>query len=568
MARMIPAFCPEEAPPGEKKLYGLLREDPVTKDWVVLHSLGIARHERQVEGEADFVVIVPGKGLLVIEVKSHRNLSVGADGLWRLGGDPPTIRSPFQQALEAKHSIKKFLDSSNLQLSNVPFNHAVWFTEIRARASIPKSSEWHEWQLLEAPDLRNPGNSIERVLKDGIAHLRDKMAHFGRTGIGPDSHATERIAELLRPTFEVASTPGDRRQIRNGELAKFVSEQFRALDMVADNDAVLIMGQAGTGKTFLAIEAARREIAQGRTGRLICFNRLLAAELKREVGGLAGLHVSTFHSEMLRLAGFTNVPENFSGQFWDSELPELALEGLASSGEDEVLDFLIVDEFQDIASPKYLDLLDLMVRGGFKHGRYIFFADFERQAIYSNQDLLTGFKERFPTFSTFRLIENCRNLPRIGFQVNLLGHLTPGYRNFRRQDDGVDPSVRKYVRPDEQDEMLREAVFGLRDDGYDLSEIVVLSPLSSESVAETTRDPYLKQILLKVETSNAQRGRLRYSTIHAFKGLDAPAIILTDICDTGLQNLDSLLYVGMTRATDRLTVLVESKTLHRLLGGN
>ena len=40
-----------------------------------------------------------------------------------------------------------------------------------------------------------------------------------------------------------------------------------------------------------------------------------------------------------------------------------------------------------------------------------------------------------------------------------------------------------------------------------------------------------------------------YGTIHAFKGLDAPAVILTDIDDVSGAAAEALLYVGLTRAT-------------------
>src|SRR6056297_2763870 len=103
MARMIPAFCPETAPPGERSVYGVLANDDRSASWVVLHSLAIADHVRQIEGEADFVILVPGSGALVVEVKSHRSLEVLEDGRWKLGRDAPTRRSPFQQANDAKH---------------------------------------------------------------------------------------------------------------------------------------------------------------------------------------------------------------------------------------------------------------------------------------------------------------------------------------------------------------------------------------------------------------------------------------------------------------------------------
>lgn len=64
MARMIPpSFDPAVTPsPGEREVFQRLRDDPGTEGWTVLHSLGIALHPRQIQGEADFVIIVPGKG--------------------------------------------------------------------------------------------------------------------------------------------------------------------------------------------------------------------------------------------------------------------------------------------------------------------------------------------------------------------------------------------------------------------------------------------------------------------------------------------------------------------------
>ena len=109
MARMMPPYCPTSAPPGERALFEALATGPATGDWIVLHSLCIASHVRQVQGEADFVVIVPGHGIVVVEVKSHLSVDRLADGRWKLGSHPPTSRSPFQQASDAMHSIRHYL---------------------------------------------------------------------------------------------------------------------------------------------------------------------------------------------------------------------------------------------------------------------------------------------------------------------------------------------------------------------------------------------------------------------------------------------------------------------------
>lgn len=563
---MIPAYCADVAPPGEKALFAALRDAPGTDDWTVLHSLGIAEHERQVEGEADFVVVVPFSGVLVVEVKSHLSVARNSDGTWRLGQDHPTVRGPFQQAQEAMHSLRKYLLGKRVELRDVPVLHAVWFTGVRARATLPASPEWHSWQLLDSSDLPNPASAVRRVLAKGAEHLSSRLENFGFRGIGPDERVAERVVGALRPRFEVVLTPGDRRLSREGQLARFVEEQCRALDSAADNPAVLFTGPAGSGKTFLAVEAAQREVIQGRTGRLLCFNRLLGRSLREKFSGVQGLRVGTLHQEMLRLAGMITPPTGATSHFWEEQLPELALDGLAERGSGEVLDFLIIDEVQDIATGTYLDLLDLMVEGGLRNGRLLMFGDFERQAIYGNEGAREVLRARTPHIASFRLSENCRNLPRIGYQVNILGHLAPGFREFRRSDDGVDPSIIKYARGADQASLLKKAVGDLREVGYDLTEIVVLSPLGDGSVAATTTDPWLRQVLVSADGSRPVKGRLRHSTIHSFKGLDAPAVIVTDLDDSGVSNIDALVYVGLTRATDRLTALVETNTLRRLIG--
>ena len=134
---MMPPYCPEDAPPGEHALFRALASSEETDGWIVLHSLAIASHVRQVQGEADFVVIVPGGGILVIEVKSHATVERLPDGRWKLGNQPPTTRDPFQQASEAMHSIREYLTSRGIDLRSVPMLDAVWFTHVRARTMLP-----------------------------------------------------------------------------------------------------------------------------------------------------------------------------------------------------------------------------------------------------------------------------------------------------------------------------------------------------------------------------------------------------------------------------------------------
>jgi hypothetical protein len=567
MARMMPAFCPQGAPPGERAVFAGLAEAEDTSEWIVLHSLALATHSRRVEGEADFVVLAPGLGILVIEVKSHLTIDRLPDGRWQLGSQSPTGRSPFQQAAEAMHSMRTYLEKKRSgQLRDIPVVSAVWFTGVRARAQLPATPEWHPWQVLDSEDLKHDSaRVVDRTLRAGLEHLRRTMPSFAEEGCALDAEAAERIAGILRPKFEVAVVPADVRRQRESGMVELLEEQFLALDAMAENRAVLFTGPAGSGKTLLAMESARRQTLQGQTGRVFCYNRMLGQALATQAEPLPGLQAGTFHSELLRLANM-QAPADASDDFWSRTLPEMALEALLTESHAPA-QFLIIDEIQDLAKQPYLDVLDLLVEGGLQGGRLQLFGDFERQALFDDGDGRGLLQGSIPGLVSHRLTANCRNLPRIGHVVNTFSRLEPGYVKFRRQDDGSDPVFRRFARGEDQAALLTGAVRQLRDEGFDLTEIVVLSPLGEQSTAAVTSDPYLRGILRPVTSGAPTPGKLRYTTVASFKGLEAPAVVVTDLDRNHIPNFDATMYVALTRATDRLVALIETETLRAAIGG-
>jgi TonB family protein len=80
---------------------------------IVLHSLDLAQRGTGPLGEADFVVIAPGFGVMVIEAKTY--LSRTADGKWLTHPtQPPKERGPFQQANGALYRIKEWTRTHGL----------------------------------------------------------------------------------------------------------------------------------------------------------------------------------------------------------------------------------------------------------------------------------------------------------------------------------------------------------------------------------------------------------------------------------------------------------------------
>lgn len=551
---MIPPFLSQDPPPGEVKLFKALQSDEGAKDWTVLHSLNIARHVRQVKGETDFVVIAPGRGVAVIEVKSHTRVSRTADGLWHMGSQAPTPKGPFDQADGAMRSIHAYLTKARLDMRATPVEWGVWFTHTKARHQIATNFEWQPWQLMDSDDFTaGPAHAIGRLMDQGRAHIGATVPSMASTPPGPSPETARAILSTLRPRFDLAHTTADFRAAREGELLQFLGEQYDALDLMEDNQACLFNGPAGSGKTLLAAEAARRETTQNRSGRLICFNGLLGRHLNTTMAPTNTFYAGNLYAELMRITGLTP-PAQPDSAFWE-KLRAQALETLLEGN--HAADFLIVDETQDLLSDEHLNILDLLVKGGLKHGRCLLFADFDKQALYGNEDGRQDLERRIPHLSKGRLSTNCRNRPGIGSLAATLSEMEPPYKRFRRSDDGQSPTFTFYTDPTDQDTMLANTIDRLREEGFAPHEIVVLSQRRNQSTAATTTNHRLASMLTPAKHNTPRKGHIRYTTIHAFKGLEAPAVILTDVNHATTPNFQALLYVAMTRATDSLTLFVD-----------
>ncbi len=561
MARMIPpAIPPSCSSPGEKEIFARLKNEPGTQDWIVLHSLDISHHVRQVVGEADFVVIVPALGVLCLEVKACHSLR-RSNGLWYYGsdlqGDP---RGPFKQASEAMHSLRQQVLRIEPSLSRVPFWSAVAFPYFDFDTA---SDEWHSWQVIDRERFRRQpvATLIGAILRGARSHLssRPSSAWFRETDRFPNQQQSAAIARILRPSFEFIEKAPDRRARQQADILRYTEEQFAALDTMAENDRVLFTGPAGTGKTVLALEAVRRAADAGNTVLFLCYNRLLGRWLSQQpiLQGRT-LTVATFHQYLLGVAGITP-PTDAADSFWRVQLPDNALmrilDGHADFGR---FDTLIVDEIQDLLEPAFLDILDIVLRGGLDAGRWLMFGDFERQMLYGQnrngtEELL---RARLGSFARCSLRVNCRNTPRIATLSHLLGKLAPNYSRILRPDDRIEPLITYYATPSQQRKELSSVLERLHNkESFNSGDIVVLSPKAGSRCvsASLTEKPWSERL---APLGEGDQSRIPFTTIQSFKGLESPAIVVTDIEHLDSELFSSLFYVATTRALERLCIIV------------
>lgn len=569
MARMIPNVPPSDiSSRGEFDLWLRLRDDIETRDWIVLHSLDIAKHTRKVCGEVDFLVIVPHLGVLCVEVKACNRLHRNDEG-WYYGSDStPDRRGPFKQASQGMHSLRNYVNENRPDLSNLVF----WSAVVLPYVSFTEPSiEWHSWQLIDVLRYRSQpiGRSIKEALMKARKHLESspEARWFHPTSRAPYPEQCEELAQLLRPKFEFFEHPGARRDRLQSELKTYTEEQLDALESMEMNRRVLFNGAAGTGKTLLAIEAARRGVASNRKVLLLCFNRFLGDWLQRETATLGpSLRTSTLHQYLLDVSE-TRVPQNNDATFWDTDLPRKALTALLDHDDDRwMFDEIIIDEAQDIFRSDYMDVMDVSLRGGLAAGRWRMFGDVVNQVIYGENrqlaPLIQSFcQERGGQAAAYNLRVNCRNTPRVASWAEVLGKMSPGYSRVLRPDDRIEPQVVSYSTSSEQASMLEHHLSNLYREGYQGNDIVVLSTRAVDSTAASVDKAPWKDRLRPYATS--ADGHIRHCSIHAFKGLESPVILVTDI-DAYDDRTIALLYVATTRALSRLILLVDKRAHKRI----
>jgi len=470
---MIPPDCPADTPAGETILFDKLRDDPGTVGWAVLHSLELRKHRTKTDGEIDMVILAPGLGVLCLEIKGCE--VTRRDGLWEYPYGT-SVEGPFRQASRAMHSLRDYLQKRDRSLSGLLFYSAAAFTRIHFNDESP---EWHHWQIIDSRTLgRMPlSQVIARIFEQAHKHVLSRpggSSWYDGKASRPSVEQVSRMVSLLRGNFECPVQPRGDVQRLEESLLRLTEEQFDALDVIQDNSRVVLKGLAGTGKTVLAIEAAKRAATEGKRVLLVCFNRLLAdwmkAAMRHETESRPGmLRVGHLHGLLREITGNALAIRN-DPDFWSHRLPMQAVDCLLDNDRRAFpqFDLLLVDEAQDILTDDYLDVLDLLVTGGLPGGHWAFFGDFERQAIYltggssAAAATLEGLRQRAPHHTKFTLRVNCRNAGPIAETLTLACGVRPGYSRFLHEMEGSSVDPRFWGSGKDQEKLLNEGVSELR----------------------------------------------------------------------------------------------------------
>lgn len=566
MARLIPSFMDDRTPSGERDVFNMLAAGP--DDWVALHSLDLAPWNRGLRTEIDFVVIAPDTGILCIEVKSQDSISF-EDDRW----SPPEIkRSPFKQAADGRHTFYRRLRELEPQFRHVPVVHCCIFPN--ASFAFQANLSVQPWELLDARAFRSFARATDfcKDLKVRMVCAIGVEVNLQKLSKSLSPLQIDTIVKACLPVQKWRSTAREEIKRREQELNRILRDQQKpVLELLALNDRVIVAGAAGTGKTLIAMEVARRAADSGRRVGLLCFNQLVGDWMRREVETKASSHPNLIVGRAIRVLAEmsgVSIPEQPPSGFWTQDLPDRLEERLTDPEFRAVatFDYLVVDEAQDLlARPRLWEAVSCYLEGGTAAGAYCLFGDFENQVIGDRakmeQSLSSIRAAAAPT--RFRLSENCRNYRIVGESaVRLSGFERPVYSGYMRVGGGVQNyDIFFYETEHEQQDKLVQWLREFKAKGYTPSEITVLSFRATEnSVAAQLAK---SRFNLRPAWQHS-RDCTSYASVQAFKGLENKIIILTDVELNDADFQRDLFYTGMTRACESVRVLCDTRSQRAL----
>ncbi len=542
MAQMIPQTMEEDNNSfGERQVFEALKKLP--DDYTVFHSVRWNDRNEQntvVYGESDFTIFHPRKGIIVIEVKSGGIECV--NNTWTYirtdNGERHSMKNPLKQADKSKY---RFLDLLEELLADTEYTDhpqycmvesAVWFPSISKRDVIGNlPMEYHPEITLLENALDSPQKYIDSIYDfyEGWKHTR------------LDKTPEDVILDAFSPLYRVMPSLKSKRLEQEEVFVRLTKEQNSLLDYLEEQRVAAIQGAAGTGKTWLAIEKARRLADSGKV-LFLCFNqflRLFLQDLKNE-----------------------NPKKYENIEFYN--LPQLVCQKLRvpSVEEDDILQFLenydaydweykhiIIDEGQDFNDGEIERLYDiaLLQDGAF----YVFF---DKNQFVQGRDFPDWLKN-----SECRLVLNinCRNTFSIADTSGKPISVEPKVKN-----KGVKGDMPKFYICDDRAAGLKKLsvlVDQYRNNGYAYNQICILT-VKTENMSFLNGVEKIGNHAIKTTRGNSN---VLFTTARKFKGLEADAIIIID-ADAGTfadEESKRLFYVGASRAKHYLDIVfVGNKT--------
>jgi hypothetical protein len=522
-----PVFGPGWA--AERRVWEVLREQ-LPAEAALLHS--VAMIERAAEHEADLVVAWPGVGVAVVEVKGGQVSRRHGQWYQSSHSDTHPVKDPVVQAQDCKHVLHRLLRQYGSEAAGARSAHLVAF---------PFTDVGAGWSYA--------GCTREMVIaKNDLAAAADRIrAAIGRHGTG---HAPltgaglESLLEVLEGQLPAQTSLLSWAEENEAYVDQLTRDQAKVARILREQRRLKVIGGAGTGKTWLALEQGRHLAAAGERVALVCYSRGLARFLRRMTAGWPPgrrpAYVGLFHA--LPLSWGAEPPPTdedlaAASAYYEERLPAQLGELAARLSKEEKFDSIVVDEAQDFGAAWWPPTLACL-RDQETGGLYAFLDEAQR--------VFNRYGEVPIPLPPIVLDENIRNTRQI---AQVFGSLGAGQARYRGMDG---PPVR-FVQstPEEAIHAADAEVDRLLAGGWQPGQIALLvtgkrHQLQKEMLDYHGWDGYWDAFFAGEDVF--------YGHVLGFKGLERPVIVLAV---NGLRDQArgrEYLYVGLSRARSCLVV--------------
>jgi hypothetical protein len=482
--------------------------------------------------EVDFVVAIEGAGIVCLEVKGGLVSHDGETWLQRKKGHEHRI-DPVRQVRQACYALREFIEADERWTQGrLRWDHVVVFpnAEIGEDFALP---ECPRWKVIDRDDLP----TLVDKLTDVLTSQELPRGPLSQDGI---EQLTTALSGRGLPQRSVVA-----RALANQDAADALTEhQAVILDAIRLLNRVEVRGGAGSGKTFLAMEQARRLAQRGQRVALVCYSHGLASYLERIAGSWPRRHQPAYVGEFHDLGKQWGAPEapdeslrnEETVKFWERDLPLEMAELAAQLEPGHRFDAIVVDEAQDFADA-WWDPLLAALKDDDEGGIYVF-TD-EGQRVFS--------RHGSPPVPLVPLIldHNLRNTRQI---ANAFQPLVDHPMRFL---GGEGPAV-TFVPCAREDAMGvgDDQIESLLEQGWRPEDLALLTTGSRHpEQAERQRDGHKAYW-----DSFWDAEQVFYGHVLGFKGLERRAVVLV-VNDQGkFERSRERLYVGLSRARDQLVV--------------
>ncbi len=538
MARMIPKTPPTfHGSQGEERIFRALRALP--DEVVVVHSLrwlhpGNIRAlagQLGAQGEGDFVLFDPAQGIMVVEVKGGDVWC--EDGEWRQRNRKTNHVGtiwPEVQASDTAHRIRLEVTEKIPDAGKLLFCHAVWFPDGTVdRSQLPMNC--HPDVTFDGEDVARPHLALQRAFRYWHTMFP------GRRGAEPE--LVKRVLAVLAPTLSVVPSVRQRVDEREELFVQLTREQSRVLDFLDEQLHAAVLGAAGTGKTLLAVEKARRLASPTQPVLFLCYNSALRDHLERH-HAQPNVRYHTFHGLVRELMGPGGTLDDATAAL----IARLTDDGPVP------YDHLVIDEGQDFQR----DWLECL-RYRFRDKAFYVFYD-RYQAVQGEKD--TSWLAEVPC--RLILTKNCRNtdpIAKVAYRAGGL-KLTPNLGVT-----GPPPAI--HTVADHAGSVALTTALVEKACALHHTPPHDIAVLSLKTIDEGS--PWRVERLGGQRTSEKpQASHVTVTTARRFKGLEAALVVVVDVDFAQATNEEwrRLLYVACSRA--RHAVHIVTTTPESALG--